>query len=113
MKEFETHKLMAEIRSLIGCSFFLEQMKAEKISSRNTGMIESTRKHVLALSERCKSADLPMSVFAVNRLLGLFELSENAVADSLVDGVKRTIITVEDELSLRSYFALEQKEADL
>ena len=52
-----------------------------------------------------------MSVLAINSLLGLFNLSENVVAESVVDAIWKTIKTVEDELSLRMYFSVEPSEA--
>jgi hypothetical protein len=113
MKEFEAQKLVNSIRSLLENSQFLKGMKAERISSRKAGALSIIRKQVLALSECCKTADLSMSVLTVDRLLLLFDLSETAVADSLSDAVKRALVIVEDELSLRLYFSLQPNEAEL
>lgn len=110
MKEFEAQKLVNSIRCVLGDAHLVQDLGAY---STRKGVIGETKKQAIALLECCKEADLKMSALAVNRLLGLLNggLSENLVAESLVDTVWRTIITVEEELSLRMYFSLEPGEA--
>lgn len=115
MKEFEVKKLVTSIRCVIGTSHFVRDLKAEGVSSRKTGTLALCKRQVLELSEHCKAADLRMSVLALDRTLVLFNtsLSEGAIAESLADAIKRAVITVEDELSLRVYLSLEPSEAEL
>jgi hypothetical protein len=115
MEVFEAHKLVEEIRCLLSDSHLLVKMKASKISSHKAGFVSHITKRIFSLSLCCKDANLPMSVLSIERLLKLLDphISENALADSLSDAVKRTIVTVEDELSLRLYFSLELNEAVL
>ena len=115
MKEFEAQALVHSIRCLIRNSQFLKAMRDEQVSaSLIAEMVAQTKQQVIALSESCKAADLPMSVLAVDRLLILFNqnLSQRLLVKSLEDAADRAVIVVEDELSLRLYFSLEPEEAD-
>lgn len=112
MKEFEAQKLVHSLRCLLGGAHNVQELGPY---STRKFLIADTKKQTLDLLECCKSSDLRMSTLAINRLLILFgeHLSEDLVAKSVVDAAWNTIITVEEELSLRMYFSLEPDEADL
>jgi hypothetical protein len=108
MKEFDAHKLVNSVRCALGDAQLVQNLGAYPTRE---GVIAETRKRVVSLLECCEAADLRMSMLAINSLLGLFNLSENAVAESGVDAVWKTIKTVEDELPLHMYFSVEASEA--
>jgi hypothetical protein len=113
MREFEAQRLLNLLRCLVQDSYFLPKVRAAKISSRGTGVLANIEKRINELLECCKNADLPMSVLAIRRLLLLFPLSEETIAKSLRNATTKALLTVEDELSLRLYFSLDPKEAEL
>ena len=65
----------------------------------------------------CKDADLRLSVISLERVINFcsgegLRVLPHLVKENLYDNIKKAIMTVEDELSLRTYFSLEPKEAD-
>jgi len=114
MKRFEAQKLVNSIRCLMNNSDIFVDLHNENPHSLNPALLAEIKRQITALSECCKAADLPMSVLYVNRLLMFFDfkVNEGAIAENILDAIKKSLITVEDELSLRMYFSLEPKEAD-
>lgn len=116
MQEFEAQKLVASIRALLANAHLLVDMRSAGSISPPlvAASVGEVRKRVDELLECCKAARLPMSVLAVQRLLVLFNkhMPTDAVIDSVADAALRTVIVVEDELSLRLYFSLEPDEAN-
>jgi hypothetical protein len=113
MKKFEAQELLNAIRRLMRDADLLKAVHKKRMSPRQTGVLATVEKQIKELTKCCESADLPMSVLALKRLLLLFPLSEQAIAESIQSAVLKAVITVEDELSLHSYFSLEPNEAEL
>lgn len=115
MKEFEAKKLVCAMRCLLANSqMFVDAHAGGIVPPVSRAVMAEVEKQAFALLECCKSASLPMSVLAMTRLQTLFggKLSDALVAKSVVDAVQRSLIIVEDELSLRMYFSLEPEEAE-
>jgi hypothetical protein len=73
------------------------------------------KRHIAGLLEACRAADLQMSVLALGRMRVWFEspLTEKGKTEGVHNAVRRAILVVEDELSLRLYLALDASEAQL
>lgn len=118
VKQFEAQSLVRAIRISLDDAHILAQANLPPNSPAFRTVVEKTlAAEFQKLLECCKEADLRMSVIAIERVIEF--CSENylnaipqLVKDGLCDNIKKAIMTVEDELSLRSYFSLEPKEAD-
>ena len=83
-----------------------------------TGIIKTIVPEFQKLLECCKEADLRLSVIELERVIQFGSSEKNLtllphlIKSNLCDNIKKAIMTVEDELSFRSYFSLEPKEAD-
>jgi len=111
MKEFEAPKLVFSIRTLLSTVDLVRSAKKREFSAK--AIAGHVGKKLQELLDRCRDANLSMSVLALERARKVLPLSENALIEALPDVVTRAIVTVEDELSLRLYFSLEPQEADL
>jgi len=111
MKEFEAQKLVSSIRIILKTTDLVRNTKSQKFSAKR--IAAQVEKQIQELLVRCRDANLPMSVLALERVRTVLPLSENALTEALPNVVLRAIVTVEDELSLRSYFSLEPEEANL
>ncbi len=113
MKEFEIRSLIKAIRCLLDSSNLLPELQRENVSSRGTGVLTVLREQVRDLATCCGDATLEVSTQAVNDLDTLLQLSEGAIAESLADAVKRTIVIIERELSACLFLRLEPIEKKL
>ncbi|MGC2234230.1 MAG: hypothetical protein WBA09_22205 [Candidatus Acidiferrum sp.] len=109
MKEFEAQKLVSSIRTLLGTTDLVRGAKKREFSAK--AIAGHVGKKIQELLDCCRDANLPMSVLALERARTVLPLSETAIIEALPNVVTRAIVTVEDELSLRVYFALEPDEA--
>src|SRR5580704_17776924 len=107
MKEFDAYNLVKAIRVALDCS----HLAAAKLSDSpvNTALLSTIKPMCVDLLDCCRKEGLRMSVLAMGRTVLMFEsnLKPSLIAENLVDSVKRSVMTVEDELSLRAFFVLE------
>lgn len=115
MKEFDAQKLLRSARCLLeNAQLAVSVREKGVVDPVMSGVLTQVKNRGLDLLECCKTTGLPLSVMAMDRLLHLLEikLSQKTAIDSLVSAAQRVVITVEDELSLRTYLALEPTEAE-
>jgi len=113
VKQFQAQRLITAIRCALDDSHLLAAAKLPD-SPINQAMIKTIKPYVSELLECCRSADLRLASLSLERTLTFMDstLRTTLIAENLVDSVKRSIMTVEDELSLRLFLALEPREAD-
>lgn len=117
MKYFEVHNLVTQVRcSLDGCTqLFKESGDGPHLTRKAELQLGVLKRHIAGLLEACKVADLQMSVLTLERMRVWFEapLTKVGKTDGVHNAVRRAVLVVEDELSLRLYLALDASEAQL
>jgi hypothetical protein len=118
VKQLEAYKLVRAIRTSLDDAHILAQVDAPPDSLVCKSLVATITPEFRELLACCKDADLRLSVIALERVIEFatsekyFKTMPHLVKENLCDNIKKAIMTVEDELSLRSYFAFEPKEAD-
>jgi len=114
VKEFDAYRLIQAIRIAIDCSHLAAAANLGD-SPVNTTLLTTIKPMVIELLECCKKEGLRMSVLSLERNVAFFDskLRSTLIAESLIDAVKRSVMVIEDELSLRAFFVLEPHEVTL
>jgi hypothetical protein len=110
MKKFEAHELLNSVRCLLRNASLLSSLGP---CDARKDFIKEIKNDVDKLLACCREADLPVSELAVKRLLKFFNggLSEDAIAEAMEDAFSRAVLTMEDEMSSHTYFAVDPAEA--
>lgn len=114
---FEAQRLVQAIRISLDDAHLLALTDKADIPADSpviAGLLKTIRPEIEKLFTACQENDLRLSMIAVERVLRFCDQTRlmHLIRDNLCDNVKRAIMQVEDELSLRSFFALEPNEAD-
>ena len=118
MKQLEAYKLVRAIRTSLDDAHLLAHLDVPPESLVCKKTVEVIIPEFRELLKCCKEADLRLSVIELERVIEFassennFKVMPHIVKGNLCDNIKKAIMTVEDELSLRSYFSFEPKEAD-